>query len=51
MTEQRCKTGNVTEKQLVIEPLWHNVDPIQVYGDVPVNQLGTILSEMRNHSQ
>ena len=38
MTEQRCTTRNIVKKQLVNEPMWHSVDPIQVIGDVPVYQ-------------
>ena len=38
MTEQRCTTRNVIKKQLVNEPTWHSVDPIQATGDVPVYQ-------------
>jgi len=38
MTEQRFITRNVVKKQLVNEPIWHSVDPIQATGDVPVYQ-------------
>ena len=38
MTEQRCTTRKVVKKQLVNDPIWNSVDPIQATGDVPVYQ-------------
>ena len=38
MTEQRCTARNIIKKQLVNEPIWGSVDPIQATGDVPVYQ-------------
>jgi len=35
MTEQKC-TRNIIEKQLVNEPIWNSIDPIQATGDVLV---------------
>ena len=54
MTKQRCITWNVVKKQLVNEPIWHNVDPIPATGDVPVYQeydIATIVGTVvRDHS-
>jgi len=35
MTEQKCTKWNIVKKQMVNEPIWHSVGPIQATGDVP----------------